>query len=126
MRISDWSSDVCSSDLRRIARWRALHGGEKEIFFPQHHEPGRQGLSDFTVCDSLKVTVAGETLGYRLYHFRLAASGWEHAAVVLGGESFAALSEHLQDVLWKLGGAPADPRTEDRQSDVSGKSVSGW
>jgi len=47
---------------RRIARWRALHGGEKEIFFPQHHEPGRQGLSDFTVCDSLKVTVAGETL----------------------------------------------------------------
>ncbi|SKC08938.1 hypothetical protein SAMN06295937_10841, partial [Sphingopyxis flava] len=31
------------------------------IFFPQHHEPGRQGLSDFTVCDSLKVTVAGET-----------------------------------------------------------------
>ena len=70
---------------RRIARWRALHGGEKEIFFPQHHEPGRQGLSDFTVCDSLKVTVAGETLGYRLYHFRLAASGWEHAAVVLGG-----------------------------------------
>jgi hypothetical protein len=72
---------------RRIARWRALHGGEKEIFFPQHHEPGRQGLSDFTVCDSLKVTVAGETLAYRLYHFRLAASGWEHAAVVLGGES---------------------------------------
>lgn len=56
---------------RRIARWRALHGGEKEIFFPQHHEPGRQGLSDFTVCDSLKVTVAGETLAYRLYHFRL-------------------------------------------------------
>ncbi|MGL1728838.1 IS21 family transposase, partial [Vibrio parahaemolyticus] len=49
------------------------------------------------VCDSLKVTVAGETLAYRLYHFRLAASGWEHAAVVLGGESFAALSEHLQD-----------------------------
>lgn len=23
---------------RRIARWRALHGGEKEIFFPQHHD----------------------------------------------------------------------------------------
>ncbi len=97
---------------RRIARWRALHGGEKEIFFPQHHEPGRQGLSDFTVCDSLKVTVAGEPLAYRLFHFRLAASGWEHAAVVLGGESFAALSEHLQDALWKLGGAPAEHRSD--------------
>src|SRR3546814_220288 len=129
VRISDWSSDVCSAYLvefgedavpdairrtleRRIARWRALHGGEKEIFFPQHHEPGRQGLSDFTVCDSLKVTVAGETLAYRLYHFRLAARGWEHAAVVLGGASFAALSEHLQDALWKLGGAPAEHRSD--------------
>jgi len=97
---------------RRIARWRALHGGEKEIFFPQHHEPGRQGLSDFTVCDSLKVTIAGEPLAHRLFHFRLAASGWEHAAVVLGGESFAALSEHLQDALWKLGGAPAEHRSD--------------
>jgi hypothetical protein len=97
---------------RRIARWRALHGGEKEIFFPQHHEPGRQGLSDFTVCDSLNVTVAGEPLAHRLYHFRLAASGWEYAAVVLGGESFAALSEHLQDALWKLGGAPTEHRSD--------------
>jgi hypothetical protein len=42
----------------------------------------------------------------------LAASGWEHAAVVLGGESFAALSEHLQDALWKLGGAPAEHRSD--------------
>jgi hypothetical protein len=97
---------------RRISRWRALHGGEKEIFFPQVHEPGRQGLSDFTVCDSLKVTIAGEPLLHRLFHFRLAASGWEHAAVILGGESFSALSEHLQDALWKLGGAPAEHRSD--------------
>jgi hypothetical protein len=97
---------------RRIARWRALHGAEKEIFFPQHHEPGRQGLSDFTVCDSLEVTIADEPLSHRLYHFRLAASGWEHAAVVLGGESFPALSEHLQDALWKLGGVPAEHRSD--------------
>jgi hypothetical protein len=97
---------------RRIARWRALHGPEKEIFFPQHHEPGRQGLSDFTDCSELHVTIAGEPLACLLYHFRLAASGWEHAAVVLGGESFAALSEHLQDALWKLGGVPAEHRTD--------------
>jgi hypothetical protein len=97
---------------RRIARWRALNGGEKEIFFPQHHELGRQGLSDFTVCDDLKVTIAGEPLNHRLYHFRLASSGWEHAAVVLGGESFTALSQHLQDALWHLGGVPAEHRTD--------------
>ncbi|HUD94610.1 MULTISPECIES: IS21 family transposase [Sphingobium] len=97
---------------RRIARWRALNGTEKEIFFPQHHDLGRQGLSDFTVCDSLRVTIVGEPFDHRLYHFRLAASGWEHAAVVLGGESFAALSEHLQDALWKLGGAPIEHRSD--------------
>jgi hypothetical protein len=97
---------------RRIARWRALNGGEKEIFFPQHHAIGRQGLSDFTVCDKLQVTIAGEGFDHRLFHFRLAFSGWEHAAVVLGGESFSALSEHLQDALWKLGGVPAEHRSD--------------
>jgi hypothetical protein len=84
---------------RRIARWRALNGGEKEIFFPQRHEIGRQGLPDFTVCDELRVTIAGERFNHRLFHFCLAHSGWEHAAVVLSGESFSALSEHLQDSL---------------------------
>ena len=54
---------------RRIARWRALNGGEKEIFFPQRHEIGRQGLSDFTVCDELRVTIAGERFDHRLYPF---------------------------------------------------------
>lgn len=97
---------------RRIARWRALNGGEKEIIFAQHHAIGRQGLSDFTVCDDLRITIGGECFGHRLFHFRLACSGWEHAAVVLGGESFTALSEHLQDALWKLGGVPAEHRSD--------------
>lgn len=97
---------------RRISRWRALNGGEKEIFFPQRHEIGRQGLSDFTVCDELRVTIADERFDHRLFHFCLASSGWEHAAVVLGGESFSALSEHLQDALWKLGGVPAEHRSD--------------
>jgi hypothetical protein len=30
----------------------------------------------------------------------------------LGGESFSALSEHLQDALWKLGGVPAEHRSD--------------
>jgi hypothetical protein len=76
---------------RRIANWRALYGADKEIFFPQRHDPGRQALSDFTVADSLDVTIAGEPLPHRLYHFRLAFSGWEHAQVILGGESFSAV-----------------------------------
>ena len=42
---------------------------------------------------------------HRLYHFVLAYSGWEHVGVVLGGESFTALAENLQNALWSLGGA---------------------
>ena len=36
----------------------------------------------------------------------------EHADVVLGGESFAALAEGLQNALWALGGAPREHRTD--------------
>jgi hypothetical protein len=97
---------------RRVARWRALHGDDKEIFFPQRHDPGRQALSDFTVADSLGVTIAGEPFPHRLYHFRLACSGWEHARVILGGESFSAVAEGLQDALWRLGGVPREHRTD--------------
>ena len=97
---------------RRIAKWRALHGDDKEVFFPQRHDPGRQALSDFTVADSLRVTIVGEPLPHRLYHFRLAASGWEHVRVILGGESFSAVAEGLQDALWKLGGVPREHRTD--------------
>ena len=71
---------------RRIRVWRAEHGPEQEVIFRQKHEPGRQGLSDFTRMGSLGVTVAGQPLDRMLYHFRLAWSGFAHARVVLGGE----------------------------------------
>ena len=57
-------------------------------------------------------TVGGVVLGHRLYHFRLAFSGFEHAHVVLGGESFVALAEGLQNALWALGGAPRQHRSD--------------
>lgn len=97
---------------RRVRAWRALHGPEKEIIFRQVHPPGRLGLSDFTDMAKLGVTVAGVPLPHRLYHFRLAYSGFEHAHVVLGGESFVALAEGLQDALWALGGAPQQHRSD--------------
>ena len=79
---------------------------------PKRHDPGRQGLSDFTVADELGVTLAGQAFAHRLYHFRLAYSGWEHVRVTLGGESFSAVAEGLQDALWKLGGVPREHRTD--------------
>ena len=48
----------------------------------------------------------GEDSKRLLNHFRLALSGFEHAHVVLGGESFVALAEGLQNALWALGGVP--------------------
>ena len=36
----------------------------------------------------------------------------EHAAVVLGGESFTALAENLQNALWALGGVPDEHRSD--------------
>ncbi len=97
---------------RRIRQWRALHGPEREVIFRQTHEPGRMGLSDFTDMAGSGVRVAGELLPHRLYHFRLAFSGFEHAHVVLGGESFVALAAGLQDALWALGGAPREHRSD--------------
>lgn len=69
-------------------------------------------MSDFTEMDSLGVTVAGVALEQRLYHFRLACSGFEHVHVILGGESYVALAEGLQNALWVLGGAPREHRTD--------------
>src|SRR5215207_7035982 len=84
---------------RRMRGWRALAGPEQDVIFRQEHEPGRLGLSDFTDTSVLGITVAGVVLGHRLYHFRLAFSGFEHAHVVLGGESFVAPGEHRSDSL---------------------------
>ena len=54
------------------------------------------GLSDFTEMADLAVRVCGVELDHRLYHFRLACSGFEHAHVILGGESYVALAEGLR------------------------------
>ena len=97
---------------RRIRAWRALHGADQEVIFRQVQEPGRMGLSDFTDMSDLGVTIAGVKLDHRLYHFRLAYSGFEHAHVILGGESYVALAEGLQNALWALGGAPLEHRSD--------------
>lgn len=97
---------------RRVKAWRALHGPDKEVMFPQTHPPGHLALSDFTKLKNTVITVGGVVLVHMLYHFRLAFSGWCHARVVLGGESFTALAEGLTDSLEQLGGVPGEHRTD--------------
>ena len=97
---------------RRVRDWRAVHGAARDVIFRQTPEPGRMALSDFTDAAELGVTIAGAPFPHRLFHFVMAYSGWEHAAVVLGGESFTALAENLQNALWTLGGVPREHRTD--------------
>ena len=111
-RHPDLDAGVRRTLERRIRSWRALHGAEQEVIFRQTHEPGRMGLSDFTDMADLGVHVAGAPLDHRLYHFRLVWSGFEHAHVILGGESYVALAEGLQNALWALGGSPIDHRSD--------------
>jgi hypothetical protein len=111
-RHPDLSAGVRRTLERRIRSWRALHGTEQEVIFRQIHEPGRMGLSDFTDMTELGVTIAGEPLEHRLYHFRLVYSGFEHAHVILGGESYVAIAEGLQNALWALGGSPHEHRSD--------------
>ena len=97
---------------RRVEQWRALHGPAQDVMFLQTHQPGVLGISDFTLLKGQPITVAGQELEHRLFHFRLPYSGWCHVEVIHGGESFVALSEALQNALALCGGVPAEHRTD--------------
>jgi hypothetical protein len=112
LRHPEFTSSLRRTLERRVAAWQATYGPEQDVIFRQEHPPGRMGLSDFTDTNELRVSIAGQPLDHRLYHFRLAFSGFEHAHVVLGGESFVALAEGLQNALWALGGVPKEHRSD--------------
>ncbi len=95
---------------RRIRQWQAWPGPGQAAIFRQTSEPGQMGISDFTPLNGLSVTIDGVPLRHRLSHVRLPGSGFTHADVVVGGESFMALSTGLQDALYTIGGAPRPRR----------------
>ena len=97
---------------RRVEQWKALHGPAQEVMFLQEHRAGVLGISDFTLLKGEPITVAGQVLEHRLFHYRLPFSGWCHVEVIHGGESFVALSEALQNALALCGGVPAEHRTD--------------
>ena len=66
---------------RRVKRWRAMAGPEREVFFPQEHPPGRQAQSDFTHMKELGVTIAGQPFDHLFYHFTLTCSNWETGTI---------------------------------------------
>lgn len=103
---------------RRVKVWRGLNGPGKEVFFPQKHEPGVLGESDFTHMESLGVTIMSQPFDHLVYHFVLTYSNWE-AGNICFSESFESLAEGIQDALWQLGGVPAMHRTDRLSAAVS-------
>lgn len=97
---------------RRVSKWKALYGADKEVMFRQEQVAGRMGLSDFTKLKKVTITIEGQPFTHLLYHFRLAFSGWCSVKVIHGGESYAALAEGLQDALWRLGAVPREHRSD--------------
>ncbi len=96
---------------RRIRRWRATHGPEREVMFPQIHRPGEYAQSDFTAMGSLDITLNGQLFDHLLYHFVLPYSNWE-TGVVCCSERFEALIAGFQAAVWELGRVPAVHRTD--------------
>ena len=106
---------VSASQLRTLQRrlqdWRALHGPDREVYFPQEHPPGREAQFDFTHGNSLGVTIAGQPYPHLLFQLILSHSGRRYAEVATG-ETFPALQQGLQAALWTLGGVPQVVRSD--------------
>jgi hypothetical protein len=96
---------------RQIAGWRAQHGPEKEVFFPQVHEPGRAAQADFTHMSDLGVTLGAIPFPHLVFHQVLPYSNVEAVRICLS-ESFESLAEGLESCLWQLGGVPREQRTD--------------
>jgi transcriptional regulator with XRE-family HTH domain len=96
---------------RQIALWRAQHGPEQEVIFPQVHEPGRVAQSDFTHMTDLGITLAGVPFPHLLFHLVFTYSNVEAIHLCLS-ESFESLAEGFETCLWQLGGVPREHRTD--------------
>lgn len=96
---------------RKVKQWRATEGPGQEVYFAQEHRPGELCESDFTHLTELGIRIGGQPLAHMLYHFVLTYSNWETGTICFS-ESFAALSEGLQNALWELGGVPQLHRTD--------------
>lgn len=102
---------------RHVQGWRLQHGDQREVMFQQEHVPGRMAQSDFTVMNSLGITIGGAPFPHLVYHMVLTYSNVE-AVRVCFSESFEALSEGLEACLWQIGGVPLMHRTDNLSAAV--------
>jgi hypothetical protein len=96
---------------RRVHRWRATDGPEKEVHFPQLHRPGEAFQTDFTHAEELGITIGGEEFPHLLCHVMLPYSNWE-AATICRSESMAAIRDGVQNAVFRLGRIPTWHQTD--------------
>jgi transposase len=96
---------------RRIRRWRASQGPEREVMFAQEHRPGEYAQSDFTSMTELGICLGGEPFDHLVFHFVLPYSNWETGGICFS-ESFEALIGGFQAAVWELGKVPKLHRTD--------------
>jgi len=94
-----------------VATWRAQFGPNREVVFPQVHEPGVAAQSDFTHMTELAVTLGGVPFPHLVFHLVFVYSNVE-AVRVCFSETFEALAEGFESCLWQLGGVPRQHRTD--------------
>jgi hypothetical protein len=87
---------------RRVKRWRATQGPDKEVFFAQEHRPGEAMQTDFTSCNELAITIRGVLFEHLLCHTVLPYSNWQWATRCRS-ESLMALKRQIQQVAFELG-----------------------
>lgn len=106
---------------RRVSQWQALFGPGKPVMFPQQHHPGRLAASDFTVCNSLGVRIAGARFDHTLFHCVLTYSNVESVSLCFS-ESFEALSTGIQKAFWEFGGTPQRHRSDSLSAAINNHS----
>jgi len=102
---------------RRLRFWRATSGPQREVMFPQRHEPGRMAQSDFSSMNDLQITIAGEAFPHLIFHLMLTYSNME-AVKICFSESFEAFAEGIEACLWEIGGTPRWHRTDNLSAAV--------
>lgn len=97
---------------RQVKRFRAAHGGERNVVLGQRHRPGEAMQTDFTSTTELRVTACGEPLSQnQLCNSTLPYSNWRWATAC-ASESMAAIRQGVQRALFQLGRVPEWHQTD--------------
>lgn len=78
---------------------------------PQLHRPGEALQTDFTNCNSLAVTIGGESFDHLLCHTVLPYSNWQWVTVARS-ESLLALERGIQEAVFRMGRTPSFSQTD--------------